>query len=144
MSQETTTKLQRLNCTEILPLRVASPFAQSKKLAWKRDLIEKAVPGQRSNKKRFFLRSIVYQIFWAEVSSSSVTHQITPNRLTWAYFKTQYFQLSIVNYDLLGAIVVMLKTLRLLLSARMQLVNNRRLALGKTKTTTEARQDWGC
>ena len=54
-------------------------------------------------------------------------------------FKTQYCPLSIARCDLLAAIFVMLKILRLLSAARTQLENNGRLALVKTKTT-EARE----
>ena len=54
--------------------------------------------------------------------------------------KTQFCKLSIARSDLLAAIFVMLKILRLLFAARIQLVYNRRLAPVKTKRTTEARE----
>ena len=51
-----------------------------------------------------------------------------------------YFPLSIACCNLLAAIFVMLKILRLLFATRIELVNNRRLTPVKTKTTTEARE----
>ena len=57
--------------------------------------------------------------------------------LVW---KTDYYPLSIAHCNLLAAIFVMLKILRLLLAARIQLLNNRHLALMKIKATTEARE----
>ena len=55
--------------------------------------------------------------------------------------KTQYGPLSIARCDLLAAIFVMLKILRLLFAARIELFNyNGRFAPVKTKTTTEARR----
>ena len=51
--------------------------------------------------------------------------------------------LPIKNYTpqyLLASICVMLKILRLSFAARIELENNRRLALVKTKTTTEAHE----
>ena len=53
--------------------------------------------------------------------------------------KTRYCPLSIARCDLLAAIFVMLKILRLLFAARIELFNNNgRLAPVKTKTQTEA------
>ena len=53
--------------------------------------------------------------------------------------KTWYCPLSIARCDLLATIFVMLKILRLLFAARIELFNNNeRLAPMKTKTTTEA------
>ena len=58
-----------------------------------------------------------------------------------APLKTRYCPLSIARCDLLAAIFVMLKILRLLFVARIELFNNNgRLAPVKTKTTTEARE----
>ena len=55
--------------------------------------------------------------------------------------KTWYCPLCIARCDLLAAIFVMLKILRLLFVARIELFNNNgRLAPVKTKTTTEARK----
>ena len=54
--------------------------------------------------------------------------------------KTQYCPLSINRCDLMATIFVRLKILRLLFTTRTELVNNRRLAPMKTKTTTEARK----
>ena len=55
--------------------------------------------------------------------------------------KTRYCPLSIARCDLLAAIFVMLKILRLLFMARIELINNNgRLAPAKTKTTTDARK----
>ena len=56
-----------------------------------------------------------------------------------ASLKNWYCPLSIARCDLLAAIFVMLKILRLLFVARIELFNNnRRLTPVKTKTTTEA------
>lgn len=55
------------------------------------------------------------------------------------YLKTQYCPLSTASCDLLADNSVISKILRLLFAARKELENNRRLALAKTKTTTEAR-----
>ena len=55
--------------------------------------------------------------------------------------KTQYCPLSIARCDLLAAIFAMLKVLRLLFVARIELLkNNGRFAPVKTKTTTEAQR----
>ena len=55
--------------------------------------------------------------------------------------KTWYCPLCIARCDLLAAIFVMLKILRLLFVARIELFNNNgRRAPVKTKTTTEARK----
>ena len=55
--------------------------------------------------------------------------------------KTPYCPLSIARCDLLAAIFVMLKILRLLFVARIELFNNNgRLAPVKTKTTTRSTQ----
>ena len=55
--------------------------------------------------------------------------------------KTRYCPLSIARCDLLAAIFVMLKILRLLFVARIELFNNNGcLAPVKTKTTTEAHE----
>ena len=55
--------------------------------------------------------------------------------------KIRYCPLSIERCDLLAAIFVMLKILRLLFATRIELFNNNgRLAPLKTKTTTEARE----
>ena len=55
--------------------------------------------------------------------------------------KTRYCPLSIAHCDLLAAIFVMLKILRLLFVARIEFLNNNgRLAPAKTKTTTETRE----
>ena len=55
--------------------------------------------------------------------------------------KTQYCPLSIARCDLLAAIFAMLKILRLLFVARIELFNNNGcLAPAKTKTTTEMRE----
>ena len=48
--------------------------------------------------------------------------------------------ISIARCHLLAAISVMLKFLRLLFAARIELINNRLLASVKTKTTSEARE----
>ena len=50
------------------------------------------------------------------------------------FLKTRYCPLSIAHYDLLEAIFLVLKLLRLLFTARTELANNNRLAPGKTKT----------
>ena len=65
--------------------------------------------------------------------------------ITWtdqskAHSKTHYCPLKRCRCDLLAAIFVMLKILRLLFAARIEVINNRRLASVKTKTTTEARE----
>ena len=55
--------------------------------------------------------------------------------------KTQHCPVNIARCDLLAAIFVMLKILRLLFVARIELFNNNgRLTPVKTKTTTEARK----
>ena len=55
--------------------------------------------------------------------------------------KTRYCPLCIARCDFLAAIFVMLKILRLLFVARIELFNNNgRLAPMKTKTTKEARK----
>ena len=55
--------------------------------------------------------------------------------------KTRYCPLCIARCDLLAAIFVMLKILKLLFVVRIELFNNNgRLAPVKTKTTTEARK----
>ena len=55
--------------------------------------------------------------------------------------KIRYCPLSIARCDLLAAIFVMLKILRLLFAARTELFNSSgRLAPVKTKTTTEVRE----
>ena len=55
--------------------------------------------------------------------------------LVW---KTHYYPLGIAHCNLLAAIFVMLKILRLLLAARIKLLNNGHLALMKIKAMTEA------
>ena len=58
-----------------------------------------------------------------------------------SYLKTRYCPLSIASCDLLAAIFVMLKILRLLFVGRIELFNNNgRLAPAKTKTTTRGTQ----
>ena len=54
--------------------------------------------------------------------------------------ETQYCPLSIACCDLLVAIFVMLKILRLLFAVRIELVNSRHLAPVKTKPTTEVHE----
>ena len=57
-----------------------------------------------------------------------------------SHLKTQHCPLSIARCDLLAAIFVMLKILRLLFATRIELVNNGCLTPMKTKRTTEARE----
>ena len=65
----------------------------------------------------------------------------TPHDHDNMFLKTRYCPLCIARCDLLAAIFVMLKILRLLFVARIELFNNNgRLAPVKTKTTTEARK----
>ena len=54
--------------------------------------------------------------------------------------ETQYCPLSIACCDLLAAIFAMLKILRLLFAARIELFSIRRLAPMKTRSTTGARE----
>ena len=56
-------------------------------------------------------------------------------------FKTQYRPLSIARCELVAAIFVMLKILKLSFAARIEFVNNS-LAPMKTKTTTAAHEAW--
>ena len=57
------------------------------------------------------------------------------------YLKTRYCPLCIARCDFLAAIFVMLKILRLLFVARIELFNNNgHLVPVKTNTTTEARK----
>ena len=76
-------------------------------------------------------------------SRASMCSCLCLNLCRWAEqgLKARYCPLSIACCDLLAAIFVMLRILRLLFVARIELFNNNgRLAPVKTKTTTEARE----
>ena len=69
--------------------------------------------------------------FYSNLSAAVFRYTVT--------LKTRYCPLSIARCNLLAAIFVMLKILRLLFAARIELFNNGRLAPMKTKRTMGAR-----
>ena len=70
--------------------------------------------------------------FYSNLSAAVFRYTVT--------LKTRYCPLSIARCNLLAAIFVMLKILRLLFAARKALFKNKRLAPGETETITEARE----
>ena len=93
-----------------------------------------------------YAENFIYYLLLHEHQSNIYLFQMTRyhpcGTLYWRLrLKTQYCQLSTACYENPAAIFVMLKIRAIrLFAAQIELKNNRRLALVKTKTTTVARE----